>query len=109
MEFRDENTKLEALNSNVRDPKVNDSEWKAMVHSLNSELRALNCNIRDSRVNDIESEAIAFVIILSLQTCNLKKRKSHTKLITNILRRGTTLLCPYITVHPSQYFICNFP
>ncbi|MCC5622739.1 hypothetical protein [Nostoc sp. CHAB 5715] len=46
MEFRDENTKLEALNSNVRDPRVNDGEWKAMVYSLNSELRALNCNIR---------------------------------------------------------------
>ncbi|WP_375480458.1 hypothetical protein [uncultured Nostoc sp.] len=51
MEFRDKNTKLEALNSNVRDPKVNDGEWKAMVYSFNSELPALNCNIRDSRVN----------------------------------------------------------
>ncbi|MBN3938762.1 MAG: hypothetical protein HWQ40_02070 [Nostoc sp. NMS9] len=51
MEFRDEKTKLEALNSNVRDPKVNDGEWRAMAPLFNSELRALNSNIRDSRVN----------------------------------------------------------
>ncbi|WP_375515132.1 hypothetical protein [uncultured Nostoc sp.] len=54
MEFRDQNTKLHALNCNVRDPRVNDGEWKAIAYSLNSELRALNCNIRDSRVNDGE-------------------------------------------------------
>ncbi|WP_375469531.1 hypothetical protein [uncultured Nostoc sp.] len=97
------------MNSNVRDPKVNDSEWRAIALLFNSELRALNSNIRDSRVNDSESGAIAFVIIPSSQTCNLKKQKFPTKLITNILRRGTTLLCPDITVHPSEYFICNFP
>ncbi|MEH1804327.1 hypothetical protein [Nostoc sp.] len=39
------------MNSNVRDPRVNDGEWRAMVYSLNSELRALNCNIRNSGVN----------------------------------------------------------
>ncbi|WP_194198670.1 hypothetical protein [Nostoc sphaeroides] len=56
MEFRDENTKLRALNSNVRDP-------KAIALPFNSELRALNCNIRDPRVNDSELGAIASVII----------------------------------------------
>ncbi|WP_190909817.1 hypothetical protein [Nostoc sp. FACHB-892] len=66
----------------------------------------MNSNVRDPRVNDSELGAIAFVIIPSSQTCNLKK---HKLLITNILRRGTTMLCPDITVHPSQYFICNFP
>ena len=109
IKFRDENSELQAQNTNIRDPRVNDGEWKAMLYSLNSKLRALNSNIRDPRLNDSESGAIAFVIIPFSQTCNLKKHKFPTKLITNILRRGTTLLCPDITVHPSQYFICNFP
>ncbi|MBW4427674.1 MAG: hypothetical protein KME50_25335 [Nostoc desertorum CM1-VF14] len=46
------------MNSNVRDPRVNDGEWKAMVYSLNSELRAFNSNIRDPRVNYGERKAI---------------------------------------------------
>ncbi|MEH1845410.1 MAG: hypothetical protein V7L25_10530 [Nostoc sp.] len=41
MEFPDENTKLHALNSNVRDPRVNDGEWSAIAHPLNSEVRVL--------------------------------------------------------------------
>jgi hypothetical protein len=58
MEFQYKNTKLGAMNSNVRDPRVNDGEWKAMVYSLNSELRAFNSNIRDPRVNYGERKAI---------------------------------------------------
>ncbi|MCC5650925.1 hypothetical protein LC609_13995 [Nostoc sp. XA013] len=35
------------MNSNVRDPRVNDGEWKAIARPLNLELHALRCNNRD--------------------------------------------------------------
>lgn len=35
MEVRDKNTKLGAMNSNVRDPKVNDGEWRAITLPFN--------------------------------------------------------------------------
>ncbi|MCC5627068.1 hypothetical protein LC613_02295 [Nostoc sphaeroides CHAB 2801] len=45
--FRVLNSELHAYNSNIRDPKVNDGEWKAIARPLNS-------NIRDPNVNDGE-------------------------------------------------------
>ncbi|MCC5608636.1 hypothetical protein LC612_18030 [Nostoc sp. CHAB 5834] len=51
------------MNSNVRDPRVNNGDWKAIALLFNSELRVFNSNIRDPRVNDSELGAIASVII----------------------------------------------
>ncbi|MEH2161238.1 MAG: hypothetical protein V7K38_09345 [Nostoc sp.] len=81
------------MNTNVRDPKVNDGDWKAMVYSLNS-------NIRDPRVNDSKSGAIAFVTIPSSLIRKLRKQKPLAKSAVNMfgvknVGRGTAMPCPY--------------
>ncbi len=72
------------MNSNIRDPKVNNGDWKAMVYSL-------NCNIRDPKVNNGEWRA------MSKGGLRLRFRyhpiftNLQTKATPNILRRGTTM------------------
>ncbi len=102
MEFEDENSELRALNSNIRDPRVNDGDWKAMVYSL-------NCNIRDPKVNNSEWRAMSKGGLRLCFRYHPIFTNLQTKATPNILRKGTTMLCPDITVHPSQEFICNFP